>query len=197
MTGSRGRPAEVPCLPAFVWLTTAVCLLAAVIACSRGSSAPVGAAPESSAAAVSASPVADAPNAPPASPTAPTPAPTTPVPAAPDAAAVTPTAPDVPELPPYEVRIGREAYQHYCQTCHGESGAGDGFNAFNLDPHPRDLSDPDFQKKKSDDDLRDAIRRGGAGVGLSPLMPPWGHTLTDRQVDGLILYLRTFRRPPG
>jgi mono/diheme cytochrome c family protein len=97
------------------------------------------------------------------------------------------------ELPRYEVRLGRDVYQHYCQTCHGDTGAGDGFNAFILDPHPRDLSDPDFQKKKSDADLRDAIQRGGAGVGLSPLMPPWGRTLSARQMDDVILYLKTLK----
>jgi mono/diheme cytochrome c family protein len=91
----------------------------------------------------------------------------------------------------YEARLGKATFSHYCQTCHGESGAGDGFNAFNLDPHPRDLSDPQFQKKKSDAELADAIQRGGAGVGLSALMPPWGHTLSARQIDELVLYLRT------
>jgi mono/diheme cytochrome c family protein len=96
----------------------------------------------------------------------------------------------------YEARSGRAVYRHYCLTCHGETGAGDGFNAFNLDPHPRDFSDPVFQKK-SDADIRDAIRRGGAGVGLSPLMPPWGRTLGDRKTDDVIVYLRTFRRPPA
>jgi mono/diheme cytochrome c family protein len=89
------------------------------------------------------------------------------------------------------VRLGKVTFTHYCQTCHGESGAGDGFNAFNLDPHPRDLSDSEFQKKKSDAELADAIQRGGAGVGLSALMPPWGHTLSPRQIDELVLYLRT------
>lgn len=108
-----------------------------------------------------------------------------------------PAAPATPAPPPtYEARIGREVYGHYCQTCHGDSGAGDGFNAFNLDPHPRDFSDPAFQKK-TDADIRDAIRRGGAGVGLSPLMPPWGRTLNNRQIDDVILYLRTLRRPPS
>lgn len=106
-------------------------------------------------------------------------------------------APTPPPLP-YEARLGKITFTHYCQTCHGESGAGDGFNAFNLDPHPRDLSDPEFQKKKSDAELADAIRRGGAGVGLSALMPPWGHTLSARQIDELVLYLRalpTLRKP--
>jgi mono/diheme cytochrome c family protein len=98
--------------------------------------------------------------------------------------------------PSYEVRMGRDVYRHYCQTCHGETGAGDGFNAYNLDPRPRDFSDPALQKKP-DADLRDAIRRGGAGVGLSPLMPPWGHTLDDRKIDDVVLYLRTLRRQPS
>ena len=124
--------------------------------------------------------------------TAPAPAPppastTAPVPAPPPAVTTAPA----PAPPPYEARRGKASFTHYCQTCHGETGAGDGFNAFNLDPHPRDLSDPLFQKKKSDADLADAITRGGAGVGLSSLMPPWGHTLSARQVGEVVLYIRT------
>lgn len=96
--------------------------------------------------------------------------------------------------PSYELRLGKQVYGHYCQTCHGETGAGDGFNAFNLDPRPRDLSDPKFAQSKSDAELADAVRRGGAGVGLSPLMPPWAHTLSTRQIDQVILYLKSLRR---
>ncbi len=103
------------------------------------------------------------------------------------------------EAPPlsYELRLGRDTYRHYCMTCHGEGGAGDGFNAFNLDPHPRDYSDPAFQKKKTDAELADAIRRGGAGVGLSALMPPWGRTLSDAQINEVVLYIRTLERKPA
>lgn len=115
-------------------------------------------------------------------------------PPAPAADAAAPAA-DAPLLS-YELRLGKDTYRHYCMLCHGESGAGDGFNAFNLDPHPRDYSDPAFQKKKTDADLADAIRRGGAGVGLSPLMPPWGHTLTDSQINQVVLYIRTLERKP-
>jgi mono/diheme cytochrome c family protein len=94
----------------------------------------------------------------------------------------------------YELRLGKGLYLHYCQTCHGETGTGDGFNAFNLDPRPRNLSDPAFQKKRSDAELADTIRRGGAGVGLSALMPPWGHTLSARQIDEVILSVRALRK---
>lgn len=105
-----------------------------------------------------------------------------------------PAASAAPAEPSYETRLGRQVFRHYCQTCHGETGAGDGFNAFNLDPRPRDLSDPVFQRK-SDADLADAIRRGGSGVGLSPLMPPWGRTLSAREIDQVILYVRSLKKP--
>jgi mono/diheme cytochrome c family protein len=94
----------------------------------------------------------------------------------------------------YELQIGKQVYQTYCVGCHGETGQGDGFNSFNLDPHPRDLGDPAFQKNKSNADLADAIRRGGSGVGLSALMPPWGRTLDARHVDAVVLYVRSLKR---
>ncbi len=100
----------------------------------------------------------------------------------------------IPRPAQYELRLGKEVYQSYCIGCHGDTGAGDGFNAFNLDPHPRDLSDPVFQKGKSNAELADAVRRGGAGVGLTSLMPPWGHTLDDRHIDAVVLYIRSMRR---
>ncbi|HJU84705.1 MAG TPA: cytochrome c [Holophagaceae bacterium] len=96
----------------------------------------------------------------------------------------------------YEQRLGKAVFQHYCLNCHGEQGAGDGFNAFNIDPHPRDLSDPAFQKAKTDDELADTVRRGGAGVGLSPFMPPWGKTLSADEVDQVVSYVRTLNKPP-
>jgi mono/diheme cytochrome c family protein len=110
--------------------------------------------------------------------------------AAPAQEASTPAAP----TPSYEALLGRDVFVHYCATCHGDAGAGDGFNAYNLDPHPRDLSDPAFQKSKTDAQLTDTIHRGGAGVGLSSLMPPWGRTLTERQVGEVVLYIRSLKK---
>jgi mono/diheme cytochrome c family protein len=108
-----------------------------------------------------------------------------------------PTAAVEPELPEpdlgYGARQGRVIFQHYCATCHGTEGHGDGFNAFNLDPKPRDLADPAFQAERSDEDLAAVIRTGGGATGLSTGMPPWGRTLSARQVQDLILYLRTLR----
>jgi len=128
-----------------------------------------------------------------------------PAPAAPAATAQAPAEAPAPATAAepvlsYELRLGQQVYQHYCLLCHGETGAGDGFNAFNIDPHPRDLSDPAFQKAKTDADFTDTITRGGLGVGLSPMMPPWGKTLTPDQIGQVVGYLRTLKRtdaPPA
>ncbi len=96
----------------------------------------------------------------------------------------------IPELG-YNAREGRALYGHYCLNCHGEMGKGDGFNAYNLDPSPRSLADSTFQVQHSDSDLVTAIRSGGGAVGLSTGMPPWGRTLNERQIENVVIYLRT------
>ena len=99
----------------------------------------------------------------------------------------------IPELG-YNAREGMSVYRHYCVTCHGEQGGGDGFNAYNLDPKPRSLADSVFPAQRSDSDLVSAIRSGGAAVGLSTGMPPWGRTLSERQILNVVIYLRTLAR---
>jgi len=96
----------------------------------------------------------------------------------------------VPELG-YGAREGRELFGHYCSTCHGAEGRGDGLNAYNLDPKPRDLSDPAFQKDRTDADLAGVIRSGGGVAGLSTGMPPWGKTIGDRKIADIVKYIRT------
>ncbi|MDO8137685.1 MAG: cytochrome c, partial [Candidatus Brocadiales bacterium] len=76
----------------------------------------------------------------------------------------------------------------YCMVCHGERGAGDGFNAFNLNPRPADLA---AVKKKGDEHLFNVISNGSASVGGTPLCPPWGKTLGEEHTRSLVAYLRT------
>jgi len=90
----------------------------------------------------------------------------------------------------YNAREGRALYLYYCSKCHGDEGHGDGFNAYNLDPKPRDLADSAFQSKRTDEELRAVIHTGGGAAGLSTGMPPWGRTLNGRQIHNLVVYLR-------
>ena len=90
----------------------------------------------------------------------------------------------------YNTREGRTTFLHYCAPCHGEHGHGDGFNAYNLDPKPRDLADPVLQEARTDEDLAAVVRTGGGVAGLSSSMPPWGRTLNERQIHNLVRYMR-------
>lgn len=100
-----------------------------------------------------------------------------------------------PNRPPsYKLREGRNLYNYYCAPCHGETGAGDGFNAYNLDPGPSSLRGPEFQQDRSDDELAGVIRVGGGSTGMSNAMPPWGRTLSERQIYHVVAYIRELGR---
>jgi cytochrome c oxidase cbb3-type subunit III len=86
---------------------------------------------------------------------------------------------------------GKKLYGQYCASCHGQSGKGDGAAAAALNPKPRDHTDREYMSKMSDDDLLKVIKNGGASVGKSPLMPPWGGALKDDQIKDVIAYVRT------
>jgi mono/diheme cytochrome c family protein len=89
---------------------------------------------------------------------------------------------------------GKKLYGQFCVTCHGESGKGDGAAAAALNPKPRDHTDKEYMSTLSDDDMLKVIKNGGASVGKSPLMPPWGASLKDDQIQDIIAYVRTLSK---
>ncbi len=58
-----------------------------------------------------------------------------------------------------------------CALCHGASGRSDGIMSKTLQPRPRDLSDPAWQRAASDEQIRKVILGGGHAIGKSPIMP--------------------------
>jgi mono/diheme cytochrome c family protein len=48
--------------------------------------------------------------------------------------------------------------------------------------------------KLSDEHLFRVIKEGGAAVGKSPLMAPWGGTLGDPQIHDLVAFVRSLSR---
>jgi len=88
---------------------------------------------------------------------------------------------------------GKQLFAHYCATCHGDEGRGDGQNASNLNPAP-----PDLTASKNARDaayLRRVITQGSAATGRSPLSPPWGRSLSEQQIDYLVAYCQALARP--
>jgi mono/diheme cytochrome c family protein len=90
----------------------------------------------------------------------------------------------------YEERQGKELYRKYCMVCHGEEGKGDGFNAYNLDPKPRDFTDSAAMSRLTDERILLTIEGGGRSVNRSPLMPSWGGRLVPAEMRYVLAYVR-------
>lgn len=117
------------------------------------------------------------------------------------------------------VAQGHELFVYYCSHCHGPNGGGNGYNAVNLDPRPRDLTDSRevYLGDMTNQEIFNSIREGVAGAfpeahkapggdqaknkekeedeeGGSPLMPYWGYTFSDEQIWDLVAYIRTLHK---
>ena len=95
----------------------------------------------------------------------------------------------------YEQRQGKHLYAKYCAVCHGTEGTGDGFNAFNLDPKPRDFTDSLTMSALSDARLLEIISQGGRGVNKSVLMPSWGGRLSNIERVYIVAFIRLLNEP--
>jgi len=85
----------------------------------------------------------------------------------------------------------KQLFDFYCAQCHGVKGDGKGINVgpdFATDP--RNFTNAADMEKRSDEDIRGVIKDGGPSISKSPLMPPWGATLSAAQVDELLGYIR-------
>ena len=87
---------------------------------------------------------------------------------------------------------GRHLFLHYCSTCHGDEGHGDGQNASNLTPPPLDLTASANARDAAL--IRKVIVEGSAAVGRSPLSPPWGRSLSRQEIDYLVAYCQSLGR---
>lgn len=93
-------------------------------------------------------------------------------------------------LPEFRVTKGEVLYGRYCVFCHGETGEGDGLNAFSIPVKPFSLSNPELMDQKTDEELEKVILHGGVSQGLSNYMPSFGNTLSDLQVKYLVDFIR-------
>lgn len=82
-------------------------------------------------------------------------------------------------------------FKFYCAQCHGLGGKGDGPNVTkNFPVSPRNFTNAEEMNKLSDADIKNVVLDGGPSASKSPMMPPWGKTLTEAEVDGLVKHLR-------
>ncbi len=91
---------------------------------------------------------------------------------------------------------GRFVYERNCLVCHGRWGNGRGEMAEGMVPRPSNFTRGQFKFRSTpsgflptDDDLRRVITQGIAGSS----MPTFSH-LSDRDMNAVIVYLKTFSR---
>ncbi len=89
--------------------------------------------------------------------------------------------------PPPEAKLtGKQLFASICARCHGTEGLGG--PPTEAGPGPRRFRDLDFQKTRTDEDIKRTIQTG-KGIG----MPPFGNTFDDQQIKDLIREVRSFR----
>jgi len=99
---------------------------------------------------------------------------------------------DAAQLEP-SASLGRELFQGRCALCHGAEGRADGrLAAVIKDPPPFDLT----RSTVADGYLHDIISKGGAAMGRSSRMPPWGSDLNAHELASIILHVKSLRSKP-
>jgi mono/diheme cytochrome c family protein len=89
---------------------------------------------------------------------------------------------------------GKELFAKHCGGCHGPSGKGDGPAAAALTPKPSDLTNKTYVAGLTDQYLFDLIQKGGAAVGKSPLIPPFGSKLKDGEIRDVVAHIRNLAK---
>jgi mono/diheme cytochrome c family protein len=93
------------------------------------------------------------------------------------------------ELPEFRISRGEVLYKRYCLFCHGESGAGDGMNAYNLPIKPASFLNDEFRAKPAHK-VEKIVMDGGEVFGRDKAMPPFRKTLSRKNITDLIIYLQ-------
>ncbi|MGE0642097.1 MAG: cytochrome c [Nitrospira sp.] len=76
-----------------------------------------------------------------------------------------------------------------CIKCHGTEGRGNGRLAEFLDPSPRNFTNPEWQKSRSDGELLWIIKNGSEGTGMVSMAPS---EISIEEAWYVITYIRTF-----
>ena len=94
------------------------------------------------------------------------------------------------------LETGESVYGANCSSCHGARGEGDGPLSAGLQPTPAKHADGGYMNALSNDHIYKVIAEGGAAVGKSSMMAPWGTSLSEDEINSLIVFIRTLADPP-
>ena len=87
----------------------------------------------------------------------------------------------------YQRRLGQILDDKYCSRCHDPESTPERVSNYdNLDVKPHPLTEGETLNKMNDADLTAIISHGGPALNKSPLMPPYGYTLSKTEIQALV-----------
>lgn len=89
---------------------------------------------------------------------------------------------------------GVQKYKQFCTACHGADGMASGPAAAAMNPKPRNLTSAEWQASVDDAHIAKVIKEGGASVGLSATMAPWGAVINDDEIQQIVTYIRSLKK---
>jgi cytochrome c553 len=93
--------------------------------------------------------------------------------------------------------VGSRLNDQYCARCHNQESTPERVSNYdNLEVKPHPFTEGDTLNKLSNSDLEAIISHGGPALNKSPLMPPYGYTLSKSDIQSLIAYIRMVSDPP-
>lgn len=88
---------------------------------------------------------------------------------------------------------GAQVYSANCATCHGARGSPDPDSALvkSLGVMPANFSDALFNSREPASTWRMVITLGGAAMGFSEMMPAFGESLSEQEIEAVLAYIKT------
>lgn len=97
----------------------------------------------------------------------------------------------------YQEMVGSQLNDQYCARCHNQESSPERVSNYdNLEVKPHPFTEGETLNKMSDADLTAIISHGGQALNKSPLMAPYGYTLSKSEIQALIAYIRMISDPP-
>jgi cytochrome c oxidase cbb3-type subunit 3 len=93
--------------------------------------------------------------------------------------------------PTEQEKEGEALFQKNCAFCHAPDGTGKNWIGSFLEPHPRNLTDPENMKEMTAERLRTVIRNGLPGTTMSA----WKSVLSASQIHSIVVYINKAFHP--
>lgn len=95
----------------------------------------------------------------------------------------------------YNQAQGQRIFYQQCVWCHADTTPAGPSNRNNVVPLPPLLNDGTVLNKETDASLVRIISLGGGAIGKSPMMPPHGKLLSQKEMEDVVRFIRVISVP--